>query len=87
VLGGLLYLVDNLDIAFFVLGEDCGVIGSHDVLAVQFPERLQVSLRIVDALVIAYIHEHRVVAHLGFPSASIAAIVTFLASRPWHQTN
>jgi hypothetical protein len=82
VLGRLLCLVYDLDIAFFVLGENCGVIGSHDVLAVQFFERLEVGLRIVDTLVVAYVHEHRVVTHFALPSASFATLVAFLVSLP-----
>src|SRR5215211_1657350 len=66
VLGGLLYLVYYLYLAFFVLGEYCSVVGSHDVLAVEVLEELKICFGLLDALVFARVEEHRAVAHLRF---------------------
>src|SRR5215211_4048474 len=63
VLGGLLYLVYYLYLAFFVLGEYCSVVGSHDVLTVEFLELLEVGLRVLHRVVFARVEEHRVVTH------------------------
>jgi hypothetical protein len=46
-LGRLLGLVDYLDFALFVLGDDGGVIGSYDVLAVELFQLLEICLRVV----------------------------------------
>jgi hypothetical protein len=67
VLGRLLDLVYYLYLAFLVLGENSGVVGAHDVLAVELLQLLEVSLGLVDALVFACVHEHRVVAHSSLP--------------------
>jgi hypothetical protein len=81
VLGRLLYLVDNLDLAFLGLGEDGGVVGAHDVLAVEFLQRLQVGLCVVDTLVVTDKEEYGVVAHcvlsllsVAFPTAPAALL-------------
>src|SRR5918998_1368380 len=63
MLGRLLGLVDDLDFAFFVLGEDGGVIGAYDMLAMELLQLLEICLGVVDALVFACVHEHRIVAH------------------------
>src|SRR5215217_3410294 len=69
VLGGLLGLVDYLYLALLVLGEDGGVEGSHEVLAVELLEFLEVCLGFVHVVVFARVHKHRVIAHFGLPSA------------------
>src|SRR5215210_5024997 len=62
-LGRLLYLVYNVDLALFVLGDDGGVVGSDDVLAVELLQSLEIRLGVIDALVLTHIQKHRVVAH------------------------
>src|SRR5215210_806745 len=63
VLGRLLGLVDYLDLALFVLGEDGGVVGANEVLAVKIFEHLEIGLRVVHAIVFTSVYEHRVVTH------------------------
>src|SRR5215211_1477902 len=63
MLGGLLYLIYYLDLAFLVLGDHSSVVGSHDVLTVEFLERLQVGLGVLHRVVFARVEEHRVVTH------------------------
>jgi hypothetical protein len=57
MLGWLLYLVYDLDLAFLVLGEDGGVVGADELLAVEFLELLEVSLCFLDALVFACVED------------------------------
>jgi len=64
VLGRLLYLVDYLYLALLVLGEDGGVMGAYELLAVELLERLQVSLCVLDGGLFACVEEHWIVAHL-----------------------
>jgi hypothetical protein len=74
VLGGLLRLVYDLYLALLVLGEDGGVVGSYEVLAVELFERPQVCLGIVDAFVFGRVKEHRIVTQFGLPSELFAAL-------------
>src|SRR5215203_2425609 len=70
MLGRFLYLVDDLDLAFFVLGDHGRVVGANDVLAVHLLQRLEVGLGVIDTLVLARVKEHRVVAHRALLSPS-----------------
>jgi hypothetical protein len=63
MLGRLLYLVDYLYLAFLGLGDDGRIVGAHEVLAVEFPQYLQVCLGIVNVLVVADEDQYRVFAH------------------------
>ena len=64
MLGWLLYLLYDLYLALFVLGEDCCVVGTDELLAVEFLESLEVGLGVLNALVFACVEEHLVVAHI-----------------------
>src|SRR5829696_9387997 len=70
MLGRFLYLVDDLDLAFFVLGYDGSVVGANDVLAVHLLQNVEVGLGVLDTLVLAGVQEHRVVAHRALLSPS-----------------
>jgi hypothetical protein len=64
-LGGLLGLVYYLYLALLVLGDDGGVVGADQVLAVELFERPQICLGVVHVVVFARVQEHRVVTHLA----------------------
>jgi hypothetical protein len=64
-LGGFLGLVDYLYLPLLVLGDDGGVVGSHEVLAVELFEVPQICLGVVHVVVFACVQEHRVVTHLA----------------------
>jgi hypothetical protein len=64
-LGGLLGLVDYLYLALLVLGDDGGVVGAYEMLAVELFERPQIRLGVVHVVVFAREQEHRVVTHLA----------------------
>jgi hypothetical protein len=71
VLGRLLYLVYDLDLAFFVLGDHGRVVGANYVLTVQFLQSVEVCLGVIDILVLACVKEHRVVTHRVLSFASV----------------